>query len=166
MTAETFKKQILAVVEVWEDWIVFPPEYTSELRQRLEGAAAPSETKVVEKVDKPEEQKSSFASRFKQSTFKLATDTTSVGGDAMDVESDVESDVDGKPVDDVDGEPVDDVDGEPLNDVDGEPVAEDIDGEPLDDVDGEPADIDGMPIDDVDNELGDDVDGVPIQYDS
>lgn len=148
MTAETFKKQILAVVEVWEDSIVFTPEYTSELRQRLEGATAPSETKVDEKADWPQEQQASLTSRFKQSTFKLATDTVPVDGEAMEVESDV------------DGEPVDDVDGEPVNDVDGEPL-DDLDGESL--VNGEPADIDGMPMDDVDGELVDDTDGIPIQ---
>lgn len=37
ITAETFKKQVLGVVEVWEDWIVFPPDFTGELRQRLDG---------------------------------------------------------------------------------------------------------------------------------
>jgi len=37
ITAETFKKQVLAVVEVWEDWIVFPADFTTELRHRLDG---------------------------------------------------------------------------------------------------------------------------------
>lgn len=184
MTAETFKKQILGVVEVWEDWIVFPPEFTTELRQRLEGAAIPLETKVEEKGEKAEEQRVSFASRFKQSSFKLATDAPSIEGEAMDVETDLDGkpvddvngepvdDVDGEPVNDVDGEPVDDVDGEPVNDLDGEPsgdvdrgpVPNDLDGEPVDDIDGEPVgDIDGMPVDDCDGESVDDVDGVPIE---
>ena len=43
ITAETFKKQITAVVDVWEDWIVFPPEFTAGLRGRLEGMAVPEE---------------------------------------------------------------------------------------------------------------------------
>lgn len=158
MTAETFKKQIVAVVEVWEDWIVFPPEVTIELRQRLEGATIPSETKVEEQVERVEEQKASFSSRFKQTSFKLATDTPSIDEDAMDVESDLG----GTPADDVDGEPLDDVDGEPVDDLDGEAV-DDVDGEPVDDVDGEPAeDIDGMPIDDTDGEHVDDMDRVPL----
>ncbi|KAF9454023.1 hypothetical protein P691DRAFT_529142 [Macrolepiota fuliginosa MF-IS2] len=166
MTAETFKKQILAVVEVWEDWIVFPPEFTAELRQRLEGAAIPSETRVEEKLEKAEELEASFTSRFKQSSFKLATDIPSIEGETMDVESDVDGrpvdDVDGEPVD-VDGEPVDDLDGEPMDDVDGEPVLDDLDGEPVGSVDGEPMD-DIDVTEDVDGILvEDDMDGIPIE---
>lgn len=160
MTAETFKKQILAVIEVWEDWIVFSPEFTAGLRQRLEGAAIPSEARIEGKVETVEEQKTSFASRFKQSSFKLATDVPSVDGDVMDVESNI----DGGPMDDLDGEPVDDVDGEPVDDVDGEPV-NDLDGEPMHDGSGPGGftdDIDGMPVDDIDGEPVDDVDGSPI----
>lgn len=151
MTAETFKKQILAIVEIWEDWIVFTPEVTTELRQRLEGAAVPSETKVDDKEQKVEEQKTSFSSRFKQSSFKLATDTNAMD----DADGEPLDDVDGEPLDNVDGELVDDVDGEPMNDIDGAPL-DDVDGEPLDDVDGEPVeDIDGMPMDDIDGEPAD-----------
>jgi U2-associated protein SR140 len=151
MTAETFKKQILAIVEIWEDWIVFPPEVTAELRQRLEGATVPTETKVEDKDQKVEEQKTSFSSRFKQSSFKLATDTNAMD----DADGEPVDDMDGEPVDDMDGEPVDDVDGEPVDDVDGEPV-NDIDGAALDDVDGEPVeDIDGMTVDDTDGEPAD-----------
>ena len=55
ITAETFKKQITAVVDIWEDWIVFPPDFTAELRQRLEGAAlkqeAPSEAQESVEVE-------------------------------------------------------------------------------------------------------------------
>lgn len=169
MTAETFKKQIVAVVEVWEDWIVFSPEFTTELRQRLEGAATPSEAKTVENVGQHEEQKASFTSRFKQSSFKLATDVPSVVGEAaddvdgkpVDVDGEPMEDVDGEPMEDVDGEPLDDVDGEPMEGVDGDPIPDDLDGEPLDDVDGEPADVDGMPVD-IDGEPVDDVDGIPV----
>lgn len=39
MTANTFKQQVVSVVEVWEDWIVFPPDFTTDLRLRLEGVA-------------------------------------------------------------------------------------------------------------------------------
>ncbi|KXN91058.1 U2 snRNP-associated SURP motif-containing protein [Leucoagaricus sp. SymC.cos] len=166
-SSETFKKQILAVVEVWEDWIVFPADFTSELRQRLEGAMAPSENTVYEQVGHAEEQMTSFSSRFKQSSFKLATDTPPMDEDAMDVESDIDGkpvgDVDGEPaLDDVDGVPVDDVDGEPIEDADGEPLLDNVDEEPVEDVDGEPVDIDGIPVDDIDGEPVDDLDGVPI----
>lgn len=164
MTADTFKKQILAVVEVWEDWIVFPPEFTSELRQRLEGASTPLEMKAEEKVNEHGEQKASFTSRFKQSSFKLAIDAPSALGDALD---DSGKPVDGgKSIDDVDGDPMDDVDGDPMDDVDGIPV-DDVDGDPVESVvvepipDAAPADIDGMPVD-VDGEPIDDLDGIPV----
>lgn len=168
MTAEIFKKQILAVVEVWEDWIVFSPDFTTGLRQRLEGAAIPSEVRVEGETEKVEEQQTTFASRFKQSSFKLATEVPSIDGEAMDVESNI----DGEPADDLDGEPVDDLDGEPIDDIDGAPI-DDVDGEPVNDVDGEPIpddsgpggfadDIDGMPVDDIDGEPADGVDGTPL----
>jgi U2-associated protein SR140 len=160
MTAETFKKQILAVIEAWEDWIVFPPDFTSGLRQRLEGATALSESKVEEMVDEVKEEKAPFTSRFKHSSFKLATTNPSADGECVDVESDGDGkldDVDGEPVYEADGEPVDDLDGEPMDDIDGEPAIDDIDGQPLDNsdgqsVDGQPLDIDGIPVDDLDGE--------------
>ncbi|KAG6920286.1 hypothetical protein DXG01_005055 [Tephrocybe rancida] len=154
ITAETFKKQITAIVDIWEDWIVFPPDFTSELRLRLDGVikeVAAEETANTETALKPEV----YASRFKASTFKLAA---AQDGALLEDEEpmDVGSDVDGQPVDDVDGAPVDDVDGEPVDDVDGEPA--DLDGEPMDDVDGAPIeeeDVDGVPMDE-------DIDGEPL----
>ncbi|KAG5638879.1 hypothetical protein H0H81_009182 [Sphagnurus paluster] len=158
ITAETFKKQITAIVDIWEDWIVFPPDFTSELRLRLDGTikeSTPQQTTVV--VDTAPKS-DVYTSRFKASTFKAAppdpTPSYPEDEDAMDITSDL----DGEPVDDVDGEPVDDgVDGVPLeDDLDGEPVPEDIDGEPLeDDLDGAPIDVDGVPVED-------DIDGVPL----
>ncbi|KAL1939804.1 hypothetical protein VTO73DRAFT_9504 [Trametes versicolor] len=182
ITAETFKKQITAVVDIWEDWIVFPPEFTAVLRQRLEGATLPEEGEVVEEaVVEVQEAAPSFTSKFKASAFKPAEPveaapapgTEDPDGEPMDEDSDVDGnsidDVDGDPLDiDVDGEPAEDVDGEPLNDVDGEPL-NDVDGDPMEDVDvdGEPLadDLDGVPLPhvDVDGEpMEDDVDGEPV----
>lgn len=182
ITAETFKKQITAVVDIWEDWIVFPPEFTAVLRQRLEGATLPEEGEVVEEaVVEVQEVAPSFTSKFKASAFKPAEpveaapapDAEDPDGEPMDEDSDVDGnpidDVDGDPLDiDVDGEPAEDVDGEPLNDVDGEPL-NDVDGDPMEDVDvdGEPLadDLDGVPLPsvDVDGEpMEDDVDGEPV----
>ncbi|KAI0630343.1 hypothetical protein C8Q77DRAFT_1137614 [Trametes polyzona] len=165
ITAETFKKQITAVVDIWEDWIVFPPEFTASLRQRLEGAAlkqdTPSEEPTVEEV---KESAPTFTSKFKASAFKPAELVEAEAAGAAAAEDDGEpmdegSDVDGNPIDDVDGDPIDaDVDGDPLDDVDGNPM-EDVDGEPLaENVDGAPipaAAVDGEPMDD-------DVDGEPV----
>lgn len=172
ITAETFKKQITSVIDVWEDWIVFPPEFTTELRARLEGMQKPQEKEeTADNADKgaPEKDNSAtFVSKFKSSSFIPATAPVPAAtaddddGEPMDEGSDDE-DVDGAPIDNVDGEPIDDVDGEPLGaDLDGE-FMDDVDGEPLDDVDGAPLDdVDGVPLDDLDGEpMEDDVDGAP-----
>ncbi|TBU47678.1 hypothetical protein BD309DRAFT_913538 [Dichomitus squalens] len=170
ITAETFKKQITAVVDIWEDWIVFPPEYTAELRARLEGATLKTDsTPGAEQpaTDVVKEAAPAFALKFKTSAFKPAemaeAEETAAAAQSDDGEPmDEGSDVDGKPVDDVDGEPLDaDVDGVPLDDVDGEPM-EDVDGAPMDDVDGEPLG-DGAPVNarEVDGESMEDIDGEP-----
>ncbi|KAF8628862.1 hypothetical protein AX15_003655 [Amanita polypyramis BW_CC] len=160
ITAETFKKQITAVVDIWEDWIVFPPDFTSELRLRLEGASVEAEKKPEEATTVEQKVADSYTSRFKSSTFQLATEPVKTevptsgaveDGEPMEMDSDTEKaplveDIDGEPVDDIDGLPVDDIDGEPVNDdVDGVPINEDIDGEPINDID-----IDSIPVADTD----------------
>ncbi|KAL1742478.1 hypothetical protein HDZ31DRAFT_65934 [Schizophyllum fasciatum] len=167
ITAETFKKQITAVVDVWDDWIMFPQDFTQELRQRLEGQVKPDQTPQTEIVEKPIAQ--APLPKFKASAFQPAT---------VPIDPAADDDVDGAPVnDDVDGIPIDvdaaaaiDLDGEPIADpVDGEPIAEDLDGEPIaDDIDGAPIDdVDGEPVDDaIDGEpVADDIDGAPIDED-
>jgi U2-associated protein SR140 len=153
ITAETFKKQITSVVDIWEDWIVFAPDFTAELRARLDGVALmDAEPKNEETAGGVVAEKSqAFASRFKASSFQPARAVSEPAGasadagnngEPMDQDSD---DLDGEPVeDDVDGEPLnDDVDGDPIDDVDGEPMDESgLDGEPMDDdIDGAPADV-------------------------
>ncbi|KAF8650446.1 hypothetical protein AX16_005249 [Volvariella volvacea WC 439] len=165
ITAETFKKQITAVVDIWEDWIVFPPDFTSELRIRLDGAPSEPERRAEaaqEVTDKPSD--STFTSKFKSTSFQSTSsiaaeqkgDTTMTDVDGVPLEDDVDGvpvddDVDGIPVDDIDGEPVDTnidgelIDGEPLDGepIDGEPMApvrsaeDDLDGEPMDESDGD-----------------------------
>ncbi|KAF8210496.1 hypothetical protein K438DRAFT_1916860 [Mycena galopus ATCC 62051] len=157
ITAETFKKQITGVVDIWEDWIVFPPDFTSELRMRLDGTTAEDEQKSQEKEDPAKDEIAAAPSRFKTSTFQLAT--------APVEPAPSDADLDGEIIDDVHSQPVDDVDGLPLEDIDGEPV--DVDGEPMDDVDGVPLedDVDGAPIlEDMDGEpLDEDLDGAPME---
>jgi len=126
-----------------------------ELRTRLEGAVIRPEVTKEEATTSALPLTESFSSRFKTSTFQIASETDAASGNAsdgepMDVSSDGKggSDLDGEPVEDIDldGVPVDDIDGEPLgesgvdDDLDGEPIAEDIDGIPLDD------DIDGVSV--------------------
>ena len=169
ITAETFKKQITAVVDIWEDWIVFSPEFTTELRARLEGAATTRDegTPVAEDARAEAETAAPVVvSRFKTSAFRPAEEAaaeTSVPDDGEPMDED--SDLDGKPVNDVDGDPIDaDVDGVPVENVDGDPI-DDVDGDPMDDVDGDPIGDDGdgapMKTDDVDGEPMDDIDGSP-----
>ncbi|KAF9469903.1 hypothetical protein BDZ94DRAFT_1206868 [Collybia nuda] len=151
ITAETFKKQITAVVDIWEDWIVFPPDFTTELRLRLEGVAKTAPAKVVEVNETTPKTTQTQASRFKASTFQPATIPTKEDNADDGEPMDMGSDVDGVPVDDVDGELVDDMDGEPISGFDGD-LADDVDDQALDDVDGTPIDedLDGMPIEDTD----------------
>lgn len=168
ITADLFKKQITTVVDVWESLIVFPPDFTNELRRRLEGnleelgEGASNEPTPRESVT-PAAADKSGASKFKASGFQPATEPVvpqpasepASDGEPMDLSDDedgkpIDEDLDGAPVDDVDGEPMDDVDGEPMgDDIDGDPVGDDIDGEAInEDVDGEPMeDLDGEPID-------------------
>jgi len=141
------------VVDVWEDWIVFPPDFTAELRARLDGAAVADAEPKKENVTSGDVEQSSqiFASRFKASSFQPAqavpVAAASADGAAMEDSEPMDQgsdNVDGEPVeDDMDGEPLnDDVDGDPIDDVDGDPVDEGIDGEPMDDdIDGAPANV-------------------------
>ena len=153
ITAETFKRQITSVVDVWEDWIVFPPDFTTELRLRLDGTTEDlrKEEETVEQMDDgPAEPVQE--SRFKSSTFQPAAvvEAAVTPGPEDDLDGAPLDDMDGEPLDDVDGMPLDDVDGEPLDDVDGAPLDEDLDGAPLEE------DLDGAP-------LVDDMDGAPLK---
>ena len=169
ITAETFKKQILGIVEIWEDWIVFSPEFTRELRDRLDGKEDAG-TKATEEAEGSgtdegaQTEAKAYESKFKASSFKPATEE-------VWVEQNDGGDIDGEPVmDDMDGEPLDggDMDGEPLGggDVDGEPLdCGDVDGVAMDDVDGESLDgeaLDGEPLDG-EPLRGEDLDGEPMR---
>ena len=163
MTAEIFKKQILSVVEVWEDWLVFPLDFTQELRTRLEGDV---EASVLEQAEMPQAAEDKTppkgvvmaSSKFKTLSFKPAAEPEDGAHGAERAATD---DIDGEPVDgeDLDGMPLDGdvVNAEPL---DGEP----FDGEPLDGelLDGEPLDggpLDGEPL------YGEPLDGQPSDAD-
>lgn len=142
MTAEIFKKQILSVVEVWEDWLVFPADFTRDLRVRLDGEASEQGKSITQHSAEeatPAEAPLASTNKFKASSFKPASatdpqDVPTTSGDVNDIDGDVIDDIDGDPVD------ADDLDGMPL---DGEPLdGELLDGDALDDdvLDGEPLD--------------------------
>jgi U2-associated protein SR140 len=160
MTAETFKRQVVAVIDVWDDRIVFPPDKTSVWKERLDGKAVYQEERV-EVVQVQEKRQTTQQSKFK-SAFKPIADAD--GEEDMELDDDdmaEEQDVGSKEQktieatnEDVDGDPMDD-------DIDGEVLDDDIDGRALDD-----DDIDGAPIDDVDGApLDEDLDGDPVDLD-
>jgi len=178
LKADTFKRQVLAVLEVWDDWIVFPPEQTSVWKDRLEGKAVVKEH-VVRQVQVVQVPVTPVVGKFKPSAFKpvmVMGDVPHVPPEEAEADMDLDdSDADEKisapPApraaavafedvevaesmanEDLDGASIEDVDGEPLEDVDGEPL-ENVGGGLLDDLD----DLDGEPIEDVD------VDGRPVE---
>lgn len=169
LKADTFKRQVVAVVEVWDDWIVFPPEQTSVWKDRLEGKAVAKEY-TVQQVQVVQTPVAPVVSKFKPSAFKpVMPDLPSEDAEAdMDLDdSDAEISAETAPAvagvasevvevvadEDLDGAPIEDVD------VDGEPL-EDMADEPLDDLDGEPINIeDGQPVEEDDE----DVDGRPFE---
>ncbi|QRV79159.1 RNA recognition motif protein [Ceratobasidium sp. AG-Ba] len=140
ITAETFKKQVLGVVEVWEDWIVFGPDFTSDLRRRLDGREEIKETEDETKEERGEEKKT-VGSKFKAAAFGAVTSEP-----VLEVAKATEENIDGEDIDgeDIDGE---DLDGEAMGGAGGEDIdGEDIDGEKIDgdDIDGEA--IDGQEL--------------------
>jgi len=154
ITAETFKKQIVAVLDIWEDWIVFPPDYIATLKSRLDGDMSEPEKPEEEDRDDGGDEKKDVGVKFKASSFKPANISPAEAAVSRAQEDDGEADmdmddsdneemnnddVDGEPMDDVDGVPMDDVDGVPMEDIDGVPIdGESLDGEPIDDIDGVP----------------------------
>ena len=138
---------------------MFPPEFTQHLRKRIEGQVEEEVPVVEEAPEVVEEPTPAPVSRFKTSSFKPADEpveppkTTTAQDDGGESPMDMESDVDGQPLDDIDGEPLENIDGEPMDDIDGAPLDDDIDGAPLEDeIDGAPLDddIDGAPMEDID----------------
>jgi U2-associated protein SR140 len=139
ITADSFKLQVTAIVDVWEGALVFPPEFTQNLRSRLEGVPIEYEEKeVIETKPDPQVATQTRVSKFKTTGFKPAVAGTEQASASDAIPSG--SEVPGPSTivtDEVDGEPMDDVDGEPMDNLDGEPM-DDLDGEPMDDVDGDP----------------------------
>ncbi|KAI7898394.1 uncharacterized protein BX663DRAFT_525141 [Cokeromyces recurvatus] len=103
LKAEQVRRHITAVINVWENWMIFPKYYTDQL------------TEIYLKKEK------------NATTTQLENnDNENVDGEPMeDVDGEPLEDVDGESIENVDGEPMEDVDGEPLEDVDGEPLNDD-----------------------------------------
>jgi U2-associated protein SR140 len=132
ITAETFKKQVLSVVEVWEDWIVFTPDFTNDLRRRLDGKEGDERDAAQEREREREEraeEKKAMGSKFKAAAFGAVTEEP-VAKEPDEAIDEIGEDIDGENMGDIDGE---DIDGEDIGGIDGE----DIDGEHIGEIDGE-----------------------------
>jgi U2-associated protein SR140 len=148
MTAETFKRQVVAVIDVWDDRIVFPPHQTAVWKERLDGKE-PTKQEFVQIEEKPIVQPVSASARFKLA-FKPVVDPQGEADMDLDEESDEpqamsagEAPNNNTELDELDGAPIVD------EDIDGEALDDDVDGAPLEDVDGDPLDddVDGAPVD-------------------
>lgn len=125
MKAEQFRRQITAVLGVWENWIVFPQHYIANLGNLLVrrdvGAGA---------CEAGQQQQTNVDSPISSTTASM----TAGFGRLSNLET-VEA-RDG----DIDGEPMGD-DTNVDEDLDGVPLDEDLDGVPMDD-----DDLDGVPL--------------------
>jgi len=168
ITAETFKKQITSVVDIWEDWIIFAPEFTSELRARLDGTTHAEARPIKDDSDASTVSKTEtqYVSKFKSKSFQPAQDTATSTAPAQSPRINKEDDIDGAPIEEMD------VDGVPLEeeDVDGVPLHEDVDGVFLENI-TQSSDREILPsrddscdpaVPDVDGEPMDDIDGIPL----
>ena len=139
ITAETFKKQIMAVVTVWEDWIVFSPDFIETLKLRLEGITETSKNDAGKGSTSQTGNGggTTVSSKFKVSSFKPAMEPVAKASTSQP-EGAGEADMD---MDDSDKEPEDDDD----------------------DIDGVPIDLDNITMGGVMDDDDDDIDGVPIE---
>lgn len=143
MKAETFRKQIMSVVAVWEAWLVFTPTVTQDLAKRLENGSegiersgsqeqesreSPAASAATNKLSEIGESRTSNATAkagFKPTGF-AAIKTAPIGASGAEQAED-EEDLDGEAMDlgatstaaeadDIDGEAIDgdDIDGAPL----------------------------------------------------
>ncbi|KAG8912796.1 hypothetical protein FRC01_004891 [Tulasnella sp. 417] len=113
ITADTFKKQVLTIVEVWEDWIIFPPDFTTDMRNRLDGVKQDGQEGPVPMDDSTNEEPSNASagpsatapSKFRTSAFKPAELQLVEDDEDMDID-DSDADLEGDAIP-LDGEELD-----------------------------------------------------------
>ncbi|WVQ93326.1 hypothetical protein IAU59_000394 [Kwoniella sp. CBS 9459] len=125
ISADVFKGQVAAVLDIWERWIVFNSESAEYLRGLLDGtqslaspvdllAAAKAQTEATAPKAESNADESKFKASGFKSSFKPISATAAQSGD----------DLDGAPIGGViDGDAMemdDDLDGEAMEDLDGE----------------------------------------------
>lgn len=146
ISADVFRQQVFAVLDIWDRWMTFGHETNETLRSLLDGRTqldrSPNDEDDVTPSAAPEagSQKGESqpeAGRFTSGGFKSSFKPIAPAGgsDSPAAEDDVDGDAMEMDEDDVDGEPMEDLDGEPLAeevDLDGEPIGDDdLDGEPM-----------------------------------
>jgi U2-associated protein SR140 len=158
VSADVFRGQILAVLEVWERWqvpldrglygkliirIVYTQDVSDALRGLFEGSqgldddlkAKEAELELLERQERELREKAeSSSSKFKASGFKSSFKPIGEAVTASIAVNDKAADLDGEPLndEDLDGEELEDVDGQSI---DGEAMS-DLDGDAMDDLDG------------------------------
>lgn len=156
ISADIFRQQVGAVLEIWERWwvspfdraylsrIVFTQDVGEHLRGLLDGSLKleTEEEKAAEKaaaeaaVELDKAKREEEPSKFKTSGFKSSFKPMGAASTAPPAPPPANDDVDGEPIqvdnEDLDGEAIDDVDGEAMDeDLDGEAIDEDVDGEAM-----------------------------------
>ena len=129
MKAEIFRKQIMSVVQVWENWLVFTPTVLSDLEKRLstgdESVESQRDRNGLEQPETAEEQDEPAQISVAKPSFKKAGFSAVKAGVTDDTLAEEDMDLDGEEIL-ASAEPADD------DDVDGVPMAEnDIDGAPI-----------------------------------
>ncbi|WVR09161.1 hypothetical protein IAU60_006223 [Kwoniella sp. DSM 27419] len=143
ISADVFKGQVAAVLEIWERWIVFNSESAEYLRGLLDGTkalATTAEKAAAAKVQEARREESQARASEEESKFK----TSGFKSSFKPISASVPAPVASAPISqlqataamgadaDVDGEPKDDdLDGEAMD------MDEDLDGEEMEDLDGE-----------------------------
>ncbi len=120
--AEAFRAQCSFVVDIWENWIAFPPQATELMKAILNGASAGGKDRKQQNTPAQVEDVS------RQDSTTLPADKFKKGGEFK---------ASFKPLAaaaPVSAEPVEDLDGETM-DLDGEEM--DLDGAAMDDIDGQ-----------------------------
>lgn len=125
MKAEVFRKQIMAIMQVWEQWLVFNPSVLTDLEKRLSTGEDGNDRQEENGSHSPAISTDEASSKDRKRAI--------VGFSAVKA-----GPTDDRLEDDIDGEElgsgqqsgqVDDMEGEPM---DGEPIdGDDIDGAPL-----------------------------------
>jgi U2-associated protein SR140 len=146
--AESFRAQCGFVVEIWENWIVFTPQVTEQMKAILNGASADGRTAPTTELvptteatkDTPTPSSSGLPSdKFKKAGSGFKASFKPIAAEAAPVAAATDEDLDGEAMEDLDGQAMDELDGEAMEDLDGEAIK--LEGEDME-LDGEDMELD------------------------